>query len=509
MAKERKRIKFKLRIVITALFFVFQVFFIYLTAFVLKQDYFWLYTLLELIGVFTVIYIVNKRGNPSYKIAWIVFILTLPVFGILVYLLWGGQRTFPHLKRKMKKCEANYKKLLKQDQNVKDLINYENNALTRQAFYICNESGYPVYNNTSVEYLSPGEVFFTRFLEELSKAQKYIFLEYFIIAEGKMWNEIFKILTQKASEGVEIKIIFDDFGSANRQFNNFITKLKSKNISVAVFNPVKPPFDIFMNNRNHRKITVIDGNVAFTGGINIGDEYINAYERFGYWLDSAVMLKGKAVDSFTVMFATMWEYITSEPIRLSRYLLSRNEESNGYVIPYCDGPMDYTSTAQGIYMQIINTSHRFVYIATPYLILDNNMINSIVLAAKSGVDIRIVTPSIPDKFYVHPATQFHYSELLEAGVRIYEYTPGFIHSKMFVCDDLIATVGSVNMDFRSFVFHFESGAWFTNENVVGEIKAHFKNIFDKSKEIKLSEWKKRSLFTRIKQWFFHLFSPLM
>ena len=278
---------------------------------------------------------------------------------------------------------------------------------------------------------------------------------------------------------------------------------------MAVFNPVKPPFDIFMNNRNHRKITVIDGNVAFTGGINIGDEYINEFKRFGYWLDSSVLLKGKAVDSFVVMFATMWEYITSERIRLSKYLLSRNEDGNGYVIPYCDGPMDYTSTAQGIYMQIINTSHRFVYIATPYLILDNNMINSIVLAAKSGVDVRIVTPSIPDKFYVHPATQFHYAELLEAGVRIYEYTPGFIHSKMFVSDDTVATVGSVNMDYRSFVFHFECGAWFTDENAVGEIKAHFKNIFDKSKEIKLEEWKKRGLFTRIKQWFFHLFSPLM
>ena len=409
----------------------------------------------------------------------------------------------------MARCKEHFITALKQDDSIKELITYENNVLLRHSQFLSNQSGFPVYGNTSIEYLSPGEIFLPRFLEELNKAKRFIFIEFFIIAEGKMWDSIKEILYRKVLEGVEVKIIFDDFGSIKRQSKNFVSKLKEKGIDVAVFNPIKPPFNMFMNNRNHRKLVVIDSKVAFTGGINIGDEYINKYNRFGYWMDSAVLINGKAADSFTVMFAIMWEYITNQQIDIQRYLLSQNAENNGYVFPYCDGPMDTNHSAEGLYMQILNTAHRYVYIATPYLILDNYMTASLVLAAKSGVDVRIITPFIPDKKYVHPASQFHYEELLEAGIRIFEYTPGFMHSKLFVCDDLLATVGSVNMDFRSFVFHFECGAWFTNSDAVGEIKAHFLNICENSKEITKEEWKNRPLFNKIKEWFLHLFSPLM
>ena len=348
-----------------------------------------------------------------------------------------------------------------------------------------------------------------KFLEELKKAKHYIFLEYFIIAEGKMWNEIEEILTEKSDAGVEVKIIFDDFGSIKRQYKDFVTRLSKKGIEVSVFNPIKPSFNIFMNNRNHRKIAIIDGNVAFTGGINIADEYINKFKRFGYWLDSAIMIKGKAVDSFVVMFCIMWEYITGNGIKLSKHILSKEEENDSYTLAYCDGPMDQKSAAQGIYTQILNTAHRYVYIATPYLILDNNMTSAITLAAKSGVDVRIVTPFIPDKNYVHPVTQYHYQELLEAGVRIYEYTPGFIHSKLFVSDDNTATVGTVNMDYRSFVFHFECGVWLSDKPTVAEIKADLLNIFDKSKEINITAWKRRGAIKRLKQWLLHIFAPFM
>lgn len=504
-----KQFKIKWRISLTALMFIFQILLIVYAVLKLQNDFIWLYTAIELLGVGTVIYIVNKRGNPSYKIAWIVFILSLPVFGLLVYMFWGGQRTFPYQKKKMNRCKEHFMCFLKQDEKTKDIITYENNVFSRQSQFLYNESGFPVYKDTTVEYLAPGELFYPRFLEELKKAKKYIFIEFFIIAEGKMWDGIKEILYAKAKEGVEIKIVFDDFGSIKRQSRKFISKLKEKGIGVAVFNPIKPPFNMFMNNRNHRKLVVVDGNVAFTGGINIGDEYINEYNRFGYWMDCAVLITGKAVDSFTVMFAIMWEYITNQQINVKEYMLSCKEDSDSFVLPYSDDPMEANYPAQGIYTQILNTAHRYVYIATPYLILDNNMTASLIMASKSGVDIRIVTPHIPDKKYVHPATQFHYTELLEAGIRIFEYTPGFMHSKLFICDDNIATVGSVNMDFRSFVFHFECGAWFTDTATVCEMKAHFNSITNQSKEILLSEWKKRGVFQRFKEWFLHLFAPLM
>lgn len=504
-----KRFKLPWRVIITVLMMIIQILFIVFTTGLLQKDFLWLYSAFELLGVATVIYIVNKKGNPSYKIAWIVFILALPVFGILVYLLWGGQRTLPHQKKKMARCEAHFIPSLKEDSAVKEMITYESNVLSRHTQFLTNDSGFPVYSNTNVEYLSPGEVFYPRFLEELQKAKKYIFIEFFIIAEGKMWEGVEEILLKKASEGVEIKIIFDDFGSMKRQNKRFISKLKKHGISIAAFNPIKPPFNMFMNNRNHRKLVVIDGNVSFTGGINIGDEYINAEKRFGYWMDNAVLIKGKATDSFVAMFAIMWEYITNEQLKLEYYLLSKKEDNESYVFPYCDGPMNTNHTAQGLYMQILNTAHRYVYIATPYLILDSNMTAALVMAARSGIDVKICTPFIPDKNYVHPASQFHYAELLDAGVRIFEYKPGFMHSKLFICDDMLATSGSVNMDYRSFVFHFECGVWFTNSETIAEMKAHFNKICDESYEIKSIEWNKRGIFRKSKEWFLHLFSPLM
>ena len=409
----------------------------------------------------------------------------------------------------MNRCKAEYINCLAQDSETKEMISYENNVFSRQSQYLLNESAFPTYKDTNVEYLAPGELFLPRLIDELKKAKTYIYLEFFIIAEGKMWDSIKNVLFEKALNGVEIKIIFDDFGSIKRQSKHFISDLRKHGIDVAIFNPIKPPFNVFMNNRDHRKIVIIDGNVAFTGGINIGDEYINEQKRFGYWMDSAVLIKGKAVDSFFVMFAIMWKYITNFSISTNSHLLSEPIENASFVIPYCDGPMEANYTAQGIYTQILNMAHRYVYITTPYLILDNNMISSLVSAAKSGVDVRIITPFIPDKKYVHPATQYHYTELLEAGVRIFEYTPGFMHSKLFLSDDNVATVGSVNMDFRSFVFHFECGVWFTDSATISEMKAHFNSLTKQSKEIFLNEWKKRSLKRKVNEIFFHLFSPLM
>lgn len=506
--KHKRGIRMQTRIFVTAILFILQILFLFSVCYNLN-DYFYVYVISEILAIFTVIYIVNRRSNPSYKIAWIIFILLFPIFGISVFLLWGGSRVMPFFKRKMRKCESHYFPKLKEDPNVRNRLRYEDNIHSRQADYLSRESGFPLYGDTTVEYLSPGEKFLPRFLEELEKAEKYIFIEFFIVAEGKMWNSVFEILKKKAEQGVEVKVMFDDFGSIKRQRRDFITRLQKANIKVAIFNKIKPSVNMFMNNRNHRKIVVIDGKVAVTGGINIADEYINKLKRFGYWLDCAAIIKGKAVTSFLAMFCSTWEFTVGEKIDMEAHIADFSAVSKGYVLPYCDSPLNDNNPAEGIYMQILSTAQRYVYITSPYLIIDGTMIMTLQIAAKSGIDVRIITPHIPDKWYVHPVTQYNYLSLLEAGVKIYEYTPGFIHSKLFISDDSIATIGTVNMDYRSFIMHFECGLWMSDRETVLDIKKDFENIMAVSKEIKLKNWRKSPWLLRMKRAFLHLFAPFM
>ena len=506
---KKRGIRIKTRVILTAIVLIVAIAGMLWAAVSLQHNFFSVFSAFEILGIIISLYIVNKRENPSYKIAWIVFILVLPVFGLFIYMMWGGQRTFPHLKKRFIKCEQRYMKYLEQDPAIKRLLSYEDNSCTRQASYLCNESDFPVYKDSSVTYLSPGEVFLPTLIDELKKAQKYIFIEYFIIADGKMWDAVYNVLKQKAAIGVEVKVIFDDFGSIKRQYSDFLLRLKKAGIEVSVFCPLKPSLNMVMNNRDHRKIIIIDGKVAFTGGINLADEYINEFERFGYWMDCAAMVKGCAVDSFVIMFCIMWEYITGKQILMSGHLVSKPIYSEGYVLPYSNSPMDSKNTAEGIYQQMINTAHISIDIATPYLILDDTMTSALKLAAKSGVKVRIITPHIPDKKYVHPVTQYYYSELMDSGVQIYEYTPGFIHSKIFICDKVSASLSTVNMDYRSFYFHFECGVWFTSQETIDKMKIHFEDILKDSKKIDKDIWKKRSVFTRLKQWVLHLFAPLM
>lgn len=508
--KEKKRgIRIQTRIIVSAFLLLVQLVFLFFVVYNITEKSAALYVVSMLAGAAMVIYIVNRRGNPSHKIAWIIFILLFPVFGISVYLLWGGGRVLPHLRKKMEVCESHYLPLLADDTGEREKLRYYDMFHSRQADYLSGESGYPLYGHTKTEYLSPGERIFERLTEELCKAQKYIYMEFFILAEGYMWDEIHKILRKKVNDGVEVKIIFDDFGSIKRQHKDFITKLREEKIEVSVFNPIKPSMNIFMNNRNHRKIVVVDGAVAFTGGFNIGDEYINRMVRFGHWLDSGIMLKGDAVKSFLAMFCCMWEFTTGKQIDIKAHLSDYSSADDGFVLPYCDDPLNEKNPAEGIYMQILNTAQKYVYIASPYLIIDNTMTTVLTMAAKSGIDVRIITPHIPDKWYVHPVTQYNYLELLEAGVRIYEYTPGFIHSKLFLSDDKIATVGTVNMDYRSFIFHFECGAWVCDNETVLDIKKQFEELFKVSEEINISEWKKRAIRLRLKQAILHIFAPFM
>ena len=510
MKIHRKRgIPMPTRIIISALLILVQIGFLFAVLYYYSLRSAWTFAFSSLAGVITVIFILCKRGNPDHKTGWIIFILIFPIFGISVYLLWGGGRVLPHLKKRMRVCEAHYRSFLKDGSEAQNRMEYFDIAHSRQADYLENESKFPIYENTSAEYLPSGERFFERLLAELNNAKKYIYIEFFILAEGYMWESIYKILKEKSAAGVEIKVIFDDFGSIKRQRKDFLTNLKNDGIKVSVFNPISPFFNNFQNNRNHRKIVIIDGDIAFTGGVNIGDEYINRKVRFGHWTDSAVAIRGEAVNSFLCMFLSMWEFITGERVDMKPRMIESEIVDDGFALPYNDGPLNDRNPAEGIYMQILNSAQKYVYIMTPYLIIDNMMISSLCLAAKSGIEVCIVTPHIPDKWYVHAVTQYNYLELLRSGVKIYEYTPGFLHSKVFLSDDLISTVGSVNMDYRSFVFHFECGVWLCNKNTALDIKQHFREVLAQSQEIKLEAFEKRPLMTKIKQGLLHIFGPLM
>lgn len=505
----RRGIKIPTRIIVSAILLLLQISFMFGVLYDFTIQSAWAYSISMIMGIITVIIIMNRRGNPDHKIAWIIFILLFPIFGISLFLLWGGGRVAPAIKKRMKICEAKYLRYLKDDSETKDRLKYYDIMHARQADYLTNESGYPVYDGTSTEYLAPGEKILPRLLEELEQAEKYIFIEFFILAEGVMWNQIHEILKRKVSQGVEVRIMFDDFGSIKRQSKGFIKRLKSEGILVTVFNPINPIMNNFMNNRNHRKIIVIDGKTALTGGINIGDEYINEIERFGYWVDSAIIIKGKAVISFLAMFCSMWEFNTGKRISIKKYISDYSVADDGFVLPYCDGPLSDKNPAEGIYQQIINSAQKYVYIVSPYLIIDNTMKSALILSAKSGIDVRIITPHIPDKWYVHPVTQYNYTELLDAGIKIYEYLPGFVHSKLFISDDKIATVGTINMDYRSFVFHFECGTWICDSDTVDDVKEHFQELIINSKEITVEEWKKRPIRYKLKQAILHIFAPLM
>lgn len=510
MAKQHKRgVKMPVRVIIIALLILIQLAGLVTCIYLLSDKALWVYIFFETISICMVIFVVNQRNNPSYKIMWVLFILIFPLVGGIIYLFWGGGRVFPHLKKRMCRCEKAASSVLRQDQAVESRLEFVDMLHARQSRYLRRESGFPVYSNTTAEYFSPVEKLWPRLLAELEQAEHYIFIEFFILAQGKMWDSIHKILVRKAAAGVDVRIIFDDFGSCARQFRGFAKGLQAEGIKVSVFNPLRPSLDLFMNNRNHRKMVIIDGKTAISGGFNIGDEYVNLWKVHGHWMDNGFILKGDAVRSYLAMFCAMWSFTTRRKMDIQPCLVSHPVRSEGFVQPYCDGPLNDKNPAEELYMQILNTAQRYVYITTPYLILDSEMTTVLCLAAKSGIDVRIVTPKIRDKWYVHPVTQYSYEELLEAGIRIYEYTPGFIHSKIFVSDDRVATVGTVNMDFRSFYFHFECGAWISNMDVVGDIKDDVLRIMDESEEIRLDKWRRRPLGMKLKQGVLHLFAPFM
>ena len=371
--------------------------------------------------------------------------MIFPIFGGLFYLLYGGNKLSTREKLKMVIQNIEMTNSLKQDDEIIKKIGDKSIYAKNQSEYILNYAKCPVYNNTETTYFKIGEEKFEALLRELKKAEKFIFLEYFIIQEGKMFNSILEILEEKAKQGVDIRLIYDDVGCIVTLPHNYKNTLEAKGIKCRVFNPIKPFFTRRLNNRDHRKIVVIDGDVGFTGGINLADEYINEYEKHGYWKDAGIMLKGDAVWNLTVMFLSMWDYIDNKEEDYIKFKPSKNKyyNSKGYVQPFDDSPLINEPIGETVYLNLINKAKDYIYINTPYLIIDNEMATALKIAAKSGVDIKIVTPYIPDKKFVHAVTKSYYESFIKDGIEIYEFTPGFMHAKTFVVDAEYGVVGSI------------------------------------------------------------------
>lgn len=446
--------------------------------------------------------------KSAFKIGWILLILLVPLFGITVYLMFHTQPTTWVFNKKVRQsCQevepAYSLPLLEEAPQPSHHI--------PQARYLENR-GFPLYGRTDSRFLPLGETAFEEMLEAMEQAERYIFLEFFIIEEGKMWNAILEVLRRKAAQGVTVRLIYDDLGCFFLLPANYPSSLEKMGIQCAPFNPFRPFLTAKQNNRDHRKILSVDGKVAFTGGINLADEYINAVVKFGHWKDTAVRLEGHGAWGLTAMFLQAWRLCTGTKEDPADFYPWETVPcpigGRGLVQPWCDSPMDRENVAESLYRHIIQTAQRYVYIATPYLIIDEPMVSALVLAAKSGVDVRIVTPHHWDKRLVHVTTRSYYRELIRGGVKIYEYTPGFIHSKTFVSDDAVAVVGTANLDFRSLYLHFECGTCLYDTPVVDQLKEDMDRLFDQCQLITPADCK-ANLPTRIMQDVMRLFAPLM
>lgn len=487
MLKQLKKLAFS-RMGIVGILIVLQLALIFVAAIEFSRYFVFYSVAVFILAIVFFIKIINTDQNMAYKLAWSMVVCVFPAFGVAVYMLFGGTRLSKHVAKKTYSMNKGTEENLSQDQSVLDELEEESPLAAKQTKYILNTSACPVFRNNSTKYFPSGEIFLETFLTELEAAEKYIFLEYFIIGKGEMWDRIHEILLRKVNAGVDVRVIYDDIGSILVTDLKFDDKLRSEGIKCHVFHRFVPLLTGVQNNRDHRKICVIDGLTAFTGGLNISDEYINKLKRFGYWKDNAVMMKGESAWSFAVMFLSMWEELEKIPEeRRGNYSEFRAKdeeyalcEGQGFIQPYKDSPLDYETTGENMYINIISSARDYVWITTPYLIIDERMEQALCLAAKSGVDVRIITPRIPDKKFVKKTTESFYPKLIMSGVKIYEFLPGFIHSKTFLCDDRIATVGTINLDYRSFYLHFECGVWMYSPDCLGEIKKDLIETFERS-----------------------------
>lgn len=442
-------------------------------------------SIFRIVGLIIVLNIINNSRHLSADMLWILGILLAPVSGAALYLFLGADlllsKTFKSINKWTEKSKVYYS----QDPKVLKKMNELAPDLSGQFSYLSEYTGYPFYKNTGFTYYPVVDDCFETMVDDLKNAKEFIFLEFFIIKEGYMWDTILEILEKKVEEGLDVRVMYDDMGSMVTLSKTYAKKLEDKGIKCIPFNKINPIIGIIMNHRDHRKIMVIDGQIAYSGGLNLADEYINKEVRFGHWKDNAARITGEAVWSYTVMFLTNWNALADEEDPDFTYFKREPlpGEVDGYISLYGDTPLDKETTGQDVYISILNQARDYCYIFTPYLIIDTEMENAMVLAAKRGVDVRIVTPGVPDKKIIWNITRSYYKNLIKDGVKIYEYTPGFMHSKVFLSDDRIATVGTINLDYRSLYLHFENGTYIYGAKEIEKIKYDFVETMEKSQKI--------------------------
>lgn len=500
------------RVIIVGLLVLLQVGFFLLEIIKWGNYYVEIAFVLRLMSFGAVLYIIWKPSNAEVKLAWIVPILVFPLLGGVSYLAFGHVFIPKKLRASMNRTDELVKKSLKQEESVLQELDRLNPAVANQSKYLCAHADTPVWADTMTAYFPDGESYWQQLLRDLEQAKHFIFLEYFILGEGKMWNAVLDILERKAKEGVEVRLIYDDVGSVFILPKNYHIMIEKKGIKCEAFNKLIPFMSLILNNRDHRKIVVIDGKIGYTGGINMSDEYINYKHPHGdYWKDAGIRIEGEAVWNFTVMFLQMWNMsrYTEEDYSRFYYHFEQKPVAKGYVQPYRDTPFDDEVVGENVYLNIIGYAKRYLYIMTPYLIMDYEMQAALKLAAKRGVDVRIILPGVPDKKTIYWLSQSNYQSLIQAGVKIYQFTPGFLHSKCVLCDDEIATVGTINFDYRSFYHHFECGVFLYQVDAIADLKNDFETTFEVSELMTLEWCKKKFVKTNVIGSVLKLFSPLL
>lgn len=493
------------RAFITAMLILLQVAIFILGATWLKDysqyihAFFYFLSLLVMIAI-----IINKSESLQMKLPWLVLIALFPVLGIFCYYLFSENNMRKKFVKNLSKQSYSTKDILPETKQIPDNIKVQ-----QQSLYIAKACDMPAYQNTKAKYFEIGELYYTSLLEKLKKAEKFIFIESFIVSEGVMLDSILEILKQKVKDGVEVRMMFDDWGTITTLPYRYNKKLESYGIQCVIFNPLLPILTIRHNNRDHKKIIIIDGNIAYTGGVNLADEYINEKLKYGHWKDSGILIEGEAVKNFTLMFLESWHYYRDREEDYQKYMPTKQETSDGYIQPYIYNPTNDELVARNIYVNILNDATQYVYITTPYLIMDVELTNAILSAAKRGIDVRIITPHIPDKWYVHAVTKSFYLPLLKAGVKIYEYTPGFIHAKNVICDDMIATVGTVNFDYRSLYHNYECGVWMYQTSIIANMKNDFIRTQEISMEMSQEMMEKVPFVKKVIAEILKFFSPLL
>ena len=496
--KTERRISAALRLVLVALLLLLQIAIVVALTQVLRQKAYIAYAVLEIVAVFCVARIYIRPGSSSYKPGWIILIMLVPVVGLILYFLWNGNQVKKKLALKTMRMPPELPEVQESSDRAQAELARRWPRWAKLTEYLRRQD-LPLFANTEMTYFPTGEEYLEDLLARLEKAQKFIFLEYYIASKGQIWDRICKVLAERAADGVEVNLILDDFGSMMTMPPEEIQALRQKGIWVQMFNPVHHYVNrLYFNYRDHRKIAVIDGDVAYTGGANLADEYANLIVRFGYWKDCGLRLEGEGAWGFTRQFMHLWLRMGGE-LRdpWDAYRPCGGVGGGDLCQPLVDGPDNNpVNTVEDTYQQLIGSANRYVWITTPYLAIDEPMIHTLSIAADSGVDVRLMLPGIPDHKFAYMVAQSYFGELLEHDVKIYTYTPGLLHAKSVVADGEVGFVGSVNMDYRSFQLHFECGALFSG-SAVAAVQEDMNRTMEKSRQVTMESWKKRKWYVKI------------